>query len=50
MSGDDDVGEPNFCAAYDASNGWGSAVGGLIFLAEILAACAEFQRKKVRVS
>ena len=50
MGEDDVVGEPNFCAAYDAFNGWGSAVGGLIFLAEILAACAEFQRKKVRVS
>jgi hypothetical protein len=35
-----DVGEPAFCARYDASNGCGSTVGGLIFMAEVMAACA----------
>ncbi len=43
------VGEPRFCRKYDAKNGWGSAVGGIIFLANIMAACAENPRKKVRV-
>ncbi len=43
-------GEPEFCARYDAKNGWGSTVGALIFLAQILAASAENPRKKVRVS
>lgn len=45
----DTAGEPDFCAKYDAPNGWGSAVGGLIFLAQILAACAKHPRKKVSV-
>lgn len=44
------VGEPEFCAKYDAKNGWGSTVGALIFLAQILAACAQNPRKKVRLS
>jgi hypothetical protein len=44
-----DVGEPRFCAKYDAPNGWGSALGAIVFLAEILAACAQNPRKKVRV-
>lgn len=44
------VGEPEFCAKYDAPNGWGSTVGALIFLAQIMAACAENPRKKVRIS
>lgn len=44
-----DVGEPHFCARYDVANGWGSAVGGLIFLAQILAACASNPRKRVHV-
>ena len=33
------VGEPEFCALYDSPNGWGSAVGGIIFFAKIMAAC-----------
>ena len=45
----DAVGEPRFCARYDAPNGWGSAVGALIFLAQIMAACARNPRGKVRV-
>jgi hypothetical protein len=44
------VGEPEFCAKYDPPSGWGSTVGALIFLAQILAACAENPRCKVRVS
>lgn len=43
------VGEPAMCARYDAANGWGSLVGGLIFLAQIMAACAAHPRKKVFV-
>lgn len=43
------VGEPEFCARYDAPNGWGSTVGALIFLAEITSACACNPRKKVSV-
>ena len=46
----EDVGEPVFCRKYDSSNGWGSTVGGLIFLAKIMASCASHPRKKVRVS
>ena len=46
----DDVGEPAFCAKYDAPNGWGSTVGGLTFLGLIMSACAANPRKLVRVS
>jgi len=46
----DQVGEPGFCARYDAPNGWGSAIGGLIFLSQILAACAAHPRRRVTVS
>ena len=45
----DTVGEPEFCAKYDAPNGWGSTVGALIFLAQILAACATYSRSRVSV-
>ena len=44
------VGEPEFCAKYDPPNGWGSTVGALIFLAQIMAACAANPRKKVRIT
>lgn len=44
------IGEPEFCARYDAKNGWGSTVGGLIFMAQVMAACAAHPRSKVRVS
>lgn len=44
------VGEPEFCALYDSPNGWGSTVGALIFLSQILGACAKSPRKRVRVS
>lgn len=45
-----DVGEPKFCAVYDSPNGWGSAIGGILFLSQIMAACQKFPRHKVRVS
>lgn len=44
------VGEPEFCAKYDAPNGWGSTVGAMIFLGQIQAACIANPRKKVSVS
>ena len=44
------IGEPYFCAKYDAKNSWGSAVGALIFLAMIMAACHRHPRAIVRVS
>jgi hypothetical protein len=46
----DAVGEPIFEARYNAKNGWGSLVGALIFLAQIMAACALCPKHKVRVS
>lgn len=46
----DSVGEPEFRAKYDAPNGWGSTVSSMLFLAQILAACANNPRKKVRLS
>jgi hypothetical protein len=44
------VGEPAFCAKYDAKNGWGSTVGAIIFLAQIMAACASHPDHEVDVS
>lgn len=35
---------------FDAPNGWGTTVGGLMFMANIMAACARNPRKHVRVS
>jgi len=43
------VGEPEFCAKYDPPNGWGSTVGALIYLGQIMAMCAANPRKRVRV-
>lgn len=43
-------GEPQFSAKYDAPNGWGSALGAILFLAQIMAACHANGRKKVSVS
>lgn len=40
---------PHFGSKYDAPNGWGSTLGALIFLGQILAACAAHPRKKVEV-
>lgn len=44
-----DIGAPTFCARYDAPNGWGSAVGALIFLGQLLGACATHPRHRVSV-
>lgn len=46
----DAVGEPAFCARYDADNGWGSTVGALVFLARVMAACHASPRAKFRAS
>lgn len=43
------VGEPRFCAKYDAKNGWGSTIGALVFLAQIMVACQRHPRHKLRV-
>lgn len=45
-----EVGDRRFCAQYDAPNGWGSTVGGLVFLARLMGACARNPRSRVRVS
>ena len=50
LKGEAVVGEPEMCAKYDAPNGWGSMVGGLIYLGQITAACAANPSKKVSVS
>jgi len=42
--------DKEFRDLYDAPNGWGSALGGIIFLARIMAACATHPRKTLRVS
>ena len=44
------IGEPRFCAKYDARNGWGSAIGGISFLSRVMAACYQNPRKIVSVS
>lgn len=49
LKGEAVVGEPEFCARYDAPNGWGSAVGGLIFLGQLMSSCIANPRKKVSV-
>jgi len=43
-------GAPEFCAKYDPPNGWGSTIGAITWLGEILAACAKNRRKRFRVS
>lgn len=45
----DHVGEPRFCAKYDSPNGWGSAVGAILFLVEVFDACRRNPRKRLRV-
>ena len=39
-----------FSKEYDAPNGWGSAIGAIIFLGCLMAACAQNPRNKVVVS
>ena len=46
---DGDVGATAFTSKYDAPNGWGSTVGALFFLAQVMAACAANPRCKVKV-
>jgi hypothetical protein len=43
------VGEPDFCATYDSTNGWGSTVGALVFMGELTAACALQPLSRVEV-
>ncbi len=45
-----DIGEPAFCALYDAENGWGSLVGAITWLGVIWDACQRHPRSRVRVS
>lgn len=45
-----DVGASNFRKLYDPDNGWGSTVGALLFLARLMAACAENPRRILTVS
>ena len=47
---ENDVGETRFRALYDSPNGWGSTIGGLLFLARIQALCIRNPRAKVSVS
>lgn len=35
------VGEPGMCELYDPPNGWGSTLGAVVFLGQLLAACAQ---------
>lgn len=44
------IGEPAFSAEYDAKNGWGSLIGAIIFLAQVMGACAQNRKKIVHVS
>lgn len=43
------MGEPKFCAKYDAKNGWGSTIGAIMLLSNLMAACHQNPRKRVRV-
>lgn len=36
----DAPGDPAMCAQYDPPNGWGSTLGAVVFLGQLLAACA----------
>ena len=47
---DGTAGEPAMCAKYDAPNGWGSMVGAMCLLSEILGECAQHPRAVARVS
>jgi len=44
------IGEPILSNKYDAKNGWGSLVGGILFLSKIMSACYQHPRSVVRVS
>lgn len=49
LSRDGDVGDPVFCAKYDAENGWGSALGALIYVARLQSAWAMNPNAKLSV-
>lgn len=42
-------GEKKMLDQYNSPNGWGSVIGAMIFMANILSACAASPNKKVRV-
>lgn len=44
-----EVGAASFRAQYDAPNGWGSTVGILIFMGEIMTACIRNPNETLRV-
>lgn len=44
------IGEPKMSAKYDAKNGWGSLIGAILFMGQIIDMCLRNPRKKVRVS
>lgn len=44
------VGHPHFCAKYDAKNGWGSTLGGVVAMGRLLAACSRFPDDRIRIS
>ncbi|QIG74663.1 hypothetical protein EVC12_028 [Rhizobium phage RHph_I42] len=44
------VGHPDFCAKYDAKNGWGSTLHTLTWMARLLVACTRFPDERIRVS
>lgn len=46
---DGGIGESEMSAKYDSRNGWGSMVGAIIYMGEIMGACAANPRKKVHV-
>lgn len=46
---EDEVGEPAFCAKYDSPNGWGSAIGGIVFLGMVMGSCYQNPRKRLSV-
>lgn len=46
----DTVGEPAMSKRYDSANGWGSMVGAILFMGQIIAACLRNPRKRLGLS
>lgn len=44
------LGDGGISERYDAPNGWGTVIGAIIFLSQIMAACAESPDEMVEVS
>lgn len=44
------LGKDEICRRYDSSNGWGSVIGAIIFISQVMAACAANSDEKVLVS